>query len=149
MTSIATHALRACSSLGALCSFKPCTIISQLANLPSLILLQAIIFVFFKFKISSHESLITFFYNSLKNINEHILGLSPFVQGTTLCIFFKWGQTSILWSIKTRSVPVLNICPCFKHKHINKGLSPFYQVRKARSVPLLQEIRFKTGTDLD
>ena len=79
MTSIATHALRACSRLGALCSFKPCTIISQLANLPSLILLQAIIFVFFKFKISSHESLITFFYNSLKNMNEHILGLSPFV----------------------------------------------------------------------
>ena len=43
MTSVATHALRACSSLGALCSFKPCTIISQLANLPSPILLQAII----------------------------------------------------------------------------------------------------------
>ena len=61
MTSIATHALRACSSLGALCSFKPCTIISQLANLPSLILLQAIIIVFFQFKIYSHESLITFF----------------------------------------------------------------------------------------
>ena len=79
MTSIATHALRACSSLGALCSFKPCTIISQLANLPSPILLQAIIIVFFQFKISSHESLITFFYNSLKNTNEHILGLSPFV----------------------------------------------------------------------
>ena len=46
MTSIATHALRACSSLGALCSFKPCTIISQLANLPSPILLQAIIIFF-------------------------------------------------------------------------------------------------------
>ena len=46
MTSVATHALRACSSLGALCSFKPCTIISQLANLPSPILLQAIIIVF-------------------------------------------------------------------------------------------------------
>ena len=46
MTSIATHALRACSSLGALCSFKPCTIISQLANLPSPILLQTIIIVF-------------------------------------------------------------------------------------------------------
>ena len=46
MTSVATHALRACSSLGALCSFKPCTIISQLANLPSLILLQTIIIVF-------------------------------------------------------------------------------------------------------
>ena len=77
MTSVATHALRACSRLGALCSFKPCTIISQLANLPSPILLQAIIIVFFKFKISLHESLITFFYNSLKNMNEHILGLSP------------------------------------------------------------------------
>ena len=51
MTSIATHALRACSSLGALCSFKPCTIISQLANLPSPILLQAIIIVFFNSKI--------------------------------------------------------------------------------------------------
>ena len=47
MTSIATHALRACSRLGALCSFKPCTIISQLANLPSPILLQAIIMFFF------------------------------------------------------------------------------------------------------
>ena len=47
MTSVATHALRACSSLGALCSFKPCTIISQLANLPSPILLQAIIMFFF------------------------------------------------------------------------------------------------------
>ena len=46
MTSVATHALRACSSLGALCSFKPCTIISQLANLPSPILLQAIIIFF-------------------------------------------------------------------------------------------------------
>ena len=79
MTSVATHALRACSRLGALCSFKPCTIISQLANLPSPILLQTIIIVFFQFKISSHESLITFFYNSLKNMNEHILGLSPFV----------------------------------------------------------------------
>ena len=108
MTSVATHALRACSSLGALCSFKPCTIISQLANLPSPILLQAIIIVFFKFKISLHESLITFFYNSLKNINEHILGLSPFV-----CIFFKWGQTSILRSIKTRSVPV-----CLKRRSV-------------------------------
>ena len=86
MTSVATHALRACSSLGALCSFKPCTIISQLANFPAPILLQAIIIVFFQFKNSSHESLITFFYNSLKNIKEHILGLSPFVQGTTLCI---------------------------------------------------------------
>ena len=114
MTSIATHALRACSSLGALCSFKPCTIISQLANLPSPILLQAIIIVFFQFKISSHESLITFFYNSLKNINEHILGLSPFVQGTTLCIFFKWGQT-LFFKLCTKTC-------------ISPGLSLFIQV---------------------
>ena len=56
MTSVATHALRACSSLGALRSFKPCTIISQLANLPSQILLQAIIMFFFnsKFIHTSH-----------------------------------------------------------------------------------------------
>ena len=121
MTSVATHALRACSSLGALCSFKPCTIISQLANLPSLILLQAIIIVFFQFKNSSHESLITFFYNSLKNMNEHILGLSPFVQGTTLCIFFKWGQTSILRSIKTRSVPVCNFKLASGHGRARSG----------------------------
>ena len=31
---------------------------------------------------------------------------------------------------------------------LTKVCPPFYQVRKARCVPLLQEIRFKTGTDL-
>ena len=111
MTSVATHALRACSSLGALCSFKPCTIISQLANLPSPILLQAIIIVFFKFKISLHESLITFFYNSLKNINEHILGLSPFVQGTTLCIFLNGDRSRFSEALKQGLSPfvILNL----------------------------------------
>ena len=82
---------------------------------------RQLLLFFFNLKISSHESLIIFFYNSLKNINEHILGLSPFVQGTTLCIFFKWGQTSILRSIKTRSVPVCNFKLASGHGRARSG----------------------------